>query len=296
MTPGDDIIGIDLGGTKSAIARYDATTWELQQHEKMPTEAQKGFPVVLERMLAQVEKMRTPRTRAIGLGVPGLVRQPEGVIETLPNIPGGEKIAVRDLLAKRTGLPVEVDNDARCFALSEARQGAGKGHRVVVGITMGTGVGGGIIIDGRIFHGAHGFAGEIGHVLLRPGEVPYPTNNPRGDAEQYLSGTAMGRRCEAAKRPEDYLEGQACSYLQPSLFKECAWLVTTIVHLIDPEIVVFGGSAGRALAHHLDGIEKELKHWMLPGAPLPKLACAMLPHPGTLGAALLTVTRDGTGF
>ncbi len=282
------VIGFDLGGTKSAISRYERGSWALQEHECVPTEASRGFDAVLESSIALIEKLRTPDTVAIGFGVPGLLRQPEGFLINAPNIPGGEDVDLKKALEARFDIPVYTENDVRCFTLGEALMGAGKDERVVVGITLGTGVGGGIVIDGKIFHGQHGFAGEIGHMLLKPGEPPFETLDKRGEVEQFISGTAMGKRCEAAKKPEDYLSGGTCSFMQPSLFREFAWTVVSITYLIDPSVIVIGGSAGKAMKPHLPAIEKELRNWLLPHTPLPRLAIAQCEHPGTLGAALLT--------
>lgn len=283
------VLGFDLGGTKSSISRYNAETWELQVHERLPTHADRGWEHVAEDVIALMEKTRQDDTIAVGIGVPGLVRQPEGSVVTMPNIPGAVDIPMKTFLTQRLGLPVAVDNDANCFALAEAHGGAGKGERVVVGITMGTGVGGGIIIDGKVFHGGHGFAAEVGHMLLIPGQPPYDTTDERGDVEQFLSGTAFAKRCIAAQRPEDYLEGQVCSFLQPHVFREVAWMCVSLAHVLDPNVIVFGGSAGKALKQHLPKVEKELARWMLPGAPLPRLASEQAAHPATLGAAMLTM-------
>ena len=283
------IIGFDLGGTKSAIALYDADTWKELRHEKMPTGAARGLESVLVDAIALIKKVRQPDTVGLGMGIAGLIRRDDGVINRCPNIPGAEGFPVRKTLENRLGLPVAVENDSNCFTLAEARLGAGKTKRVVVGITMGTGVGGGIVIDGEILHGEHGFAGEIGHMLLIPGTPPYPTEDKRGDAEQFLAGTAMGKRCAAAKRPEDYLEGEVCSFLRPEIFREVAWLVTSLTHLLDPSIIIFGGSAGRALRPHFAEITQELSRWMLPGTPVPPLAIGEREDAGTLGAALLNV-------
>jgi glucokinase len=282
------VLGIDLGGTKTAIARYDAETFEEQKHEKLPTHAEKRFEHVLEDLLKDVQTLRSDDTKAVGIGVPGLVHQPDGTILILPNIPGADNVPLKARLEESLGLPVYVDNDANCFALAEALYGAGKGHDIVIGITMGTGVGGGIVINGKLLHGHHGYAAEIGHMLLKPGEPPYETSDARGDIEQFLSGSAMGKRCREAKRPEDYLEGEVCSYLQPAVFREVAWMCVNLIHLLDPSIIIFGGSAGRALGNHLDDIQKELKQWLLPGTPLPKIAIASLKDAATRGAALLT--------
>lgn len=286
MTAGS-IIGIDLGGTKTAIARYDATSLALQAEERMPTRKNDGFSAVLDDIVACVEKMRTDDTRSVGIGVPGLVRQPDGILLKAPNIGSSENVDVKSVLEKRLKMPVVVDNDANCFTLAEVRAGAAKGRKVVVGITFGTGVGGGIVVDGHIFRGANGFAAEIGHMLLVPGKPPYKTDYQRGEVEQFLSGTAFGKRCLDATDPDDYLNGAVCEFMHPAVWQEVAWLLTSISHFLDPDAFVFGGSAGYAFKPHLEEIRTEQKNWMLPGAPIPDILIAELKNSATLGAALL---------
>jgi glucokinase len=287
------ILGFDLGGTKCDIGLYDADSWKELHYEQHLTAADRGFSAVLASAIEMINALRRPDTIAVGFGVAGLLRQPEGVLLRSPNIPGASNVKLRAILEEALAIPVYVENDARCFSLAEAILGAGKGRTTVIGVTMGTGVGGGVVIDGNVFRGEHGFAGEIGHMLLRPGEPPYPTDDKRGDMEQFFSGTAMGKRCEAAKKPEEYLEGQACSFLHPDLFREIAWMVTSLTYAFDPSIIVFGGSAGLALQPHLEEIRAETVRWLLPGTPLPELAVAQTKHSGALGAALLT--RSATG-
>ncbi|MEI8230101.1 MAG: ROK family protein [Candidatus Peregrinibacteria bacterium] len=281
------ILGIDLGGTKIAGTRYDATHWAVLEERKIDTHAGKPFADVVTDILAFIKTLRKEDTTSIGIGVPGLIERPTGKILTLPNIPGAENFALQEYISTQTGLPTVVENDSNCFAIAEALQGAGKGHDIVIGITMGTGVGGGIVINGKLFHGSHGFAAEIGHMLLCPGKPPYETTDKRGDVEQFLSGSAMGKRCTAAKRPEDFLKGEVCAFLQPEVVQETAWLCASLTHLMDPSIIVFGGSAGQALKPHLSKIEQELPKWILPNAPMPKLAIAELKDAGTRGAALI---------
>jgi predicted NBD/HSP70 family sugar kinase len=281
------VLGLDLGGTKLAIARYDMRSWR-QRGWKEISSAGKPFPVIFREMKELIAAFITRDTVAIGVGVPGFVLRPEGIIRTLPNIHGAENVKLKAALQCAFRLPVTVDNDATCFTLAEARRGAGKGHSVVVGITMGTGVGGGIVIDGQPFHGSHGFAAEIGHMLLRPGDPPSPSRDKRGDVEQFLSGSAFRRRCSAAKRPQDYLQGTICSFLHPLVFREVAELIASITHLLDPDAIVFGGAVGRALKPYLPRIARELKRWVYPGTPLPQLRVTELRDAGTLGAALLT--------
>lgn len=281
------ILGCDLGGTKCAIARYNADSLEVEEQKQWPTKAERGWQHIFDDLLSYIDCLQREDTTTIGIGVPGLVRQPEGNVVNMPNIPNAKNIALKKQMEDHLKLPVIVDNDANCFALAEARMGNGKGHKVVVGITMGTGVGGGIVINGEIFHGAHGFAGEIGHMLLVPGDPPYYTDYLRGEVEQFLSGTSWRERCKKAKRPKDYLEGEVCAFMHADVFKEVAWLCTNLTHLLDPDVIVFGGSAGWALMRHIEHIEKELEQWVLPGTPLPELKMAELEHAATLGAALL---------
>ncbi len=282
------LLGVDIGGTNIKIAAFDASSYELLQKEMIPTEADHGFTDVLDRTLTLIEKFKTEDMQSIGVCVPGPVEQPKGILLRAPNIPGSEHFNVKAHLEKKLGTDVAIGNDARCFTLGEATLGAGKGHAVVCGVTIGTGVGGGVVVDGKILGGAHGFAGEIGHMLLRPGEPPYKTDDRRGTIEQFLSGTAFAERCKAAASPDDYLQGDACAFLHPEIFKEIAWLCTNVTHAYDPSIIIFGGSTGKALKPHLKTIEKELGNWLLPPVPAPKLAIAEREHPGALGAALLS--------
>ncbi|PIR49914.1 hypothetical protein COU79_02335 [Candidatus Peregrinibacteria bacterium CG10_big_fil_rev_8_21_14_0_10_54_7] len=284
------ILGIDLGGTKTALTLFNAATMVPRTSQVFPTEASEGFAAVQDRLLKAVHTIRAPDTVAIGLGVPGFIDPKTKHVLSMPNIPGSEGMNVRHWLSSAATLPVIIENDARCFAYAEALFGAGKGHQIVLGVTLGTGVGGGIVIDGMLLHGTHGYAGEVGHALLMPGQPPYPTEDRRGDVEQFLSGTAMGKRCEAARRPQDYLEGHVCSFLQPEVIREVAWFIVNAMHFIDPSIIVFGGSTGRALKPHLLSIERELRQWLLPGVKSPTLSCGTLADAAVRGAALLAKT------
>jgi predicted NBD/HSP70 family sugar kinase len=289
MTKTGTIIGIDLGGTKTAVALFDAATMNQITLKKLPTDAKRGLRAVKDMLLQEIAAIRRDDTFAIGIGVPGAIDHDFGKIITMPNIPGAEGMELAACLTYETHLPAAVENDARCFAYAEALLGAGKGHGVVLGVTLGTGVGGGIVIDGRIYRGARGYAGEIGHMLLQPGHPPYPTKDKRGDAEQFLSGTAMGKRCEAASSPQDYLEGQVCGFMQPQVFRETAWLIVNAIHTVDPSIIIFGGSAGRALEPHLGEIRTELTQWLLPAVTAPEIAVSGLKDSAVTGAALLAL-------
>jgi glucokinase len=288
--PASSIIGVDLGGTKSAVARIDGKTFAILEKKLLPTRASRGFSEVFQDVVALMEELRKDDTVAAGIGIPGLIAQPEGVLVSAPNIPGSEGFPMKERLKEALDLPVRIANDAQCFALAEAQLGAGRAEKVVIGITMGTGVGGGIVIDGKLFQGANGFAGEIGHMLLIPGHPPFPTQDNRGEVEQFISGTAMGKRCAQAKRPEDYLEGEVCEFLNKDVIKEAAWMCVNLTYAFNPSMIIFGGSTGKALMPHLSKIEQEMSHWMLPSTPLPSLSVGVLEGAAMVGAALLTDT------
>ncbi|MFA6523020.1 MAG: ROK family protein [Candidatus Peribacteraceae bacterium] len=281
------VIGVDIGGTKSALGLYEIPGFKLITSEKFSTDAARGFPAILKDVVTRAEAMRRPDTVGIGIGVPGLVSQAAGVIKRLPNIPNGNDFPLKEHVEHALKMKVSVDNDSNCFTLGEALEGAGTGEPVVIGITLGTGVGGGIVIDGKLYHGAEGFAGEFGHALLLPGDPPVEDGNTRGEVEQFLSGSAMHRRCTAAKKPEDLLEGEACAFLHPEIVREAAWLCASLTHILNPSVIVFGGSTGRALKTYLHAIEEELTAWILPGTPLPRLAIGKLSDAATRGAAML---------
>src|SRR3989338_4140957 len=114
--PGISVIGIDLGGTKAVIARYDAKTLKREAEERIATPAERGFAQVVDDLVHVIDKLRTSRTKGVGIGAPGLIHQQDGVVLTLPNIPGGRNMPLKKSLEERLALPVTVDNDANCFA------------------------------------------------------------------------------------------------------------------------------------------------------------------------------------
>ena len=178
-------IGIDLGGTKirTAVTRGNDIVAEV----RMSTAARSSKRTVFENICRLVELacgtagIAPSEIAAIGIGVPGPIDYATGTVRLCPNIPSWRKVPIRDLLKKRFGCPVLVENDARAAALAEALLGAGKGYGTVFYTTVSTGIGGGIVIGGRIWHGAHGVAGApdrrqwaIGAVLRGNGHPPRP--------------------------------------------------------------------------------------------------------------------------
>jgi glucokinase len=197
----DFSIGVDLGGTNLRIA---AITTEGQLLEKITL----GVKVALGRdhvigemcdaILSLTEKYcGSGRFIGAGIGVPGIIDMDTGMMRKSANLPGWSDYPVRDVIERRLGARVFLDNDAKVAALGEQWLGAGRGVDNMAMITLGTGIGGAIILNGKIFYGMNGMAGEFGHVTIEPNGVPCGCGN-RGCAERYASATALVRMAREA--------------------------------------------------------------------------------------------------
>ena len=194
-------IGIDLGGTNLKLALLDAER-RIVRREIVPTGGAEGHDAVLRRMVAGIESLRaaTPEVdvAGVGVGVPGEVEMATGVTGELPNLPGRwVDVPVGPVIAGATGVPVGVINDAKAFAFAEHRLGAAAGADTALLVTVGTGIGGAVIAQGRIVYGVGGMAGEIGHLVMQP-EGPRCTCGNLGCLETLASGPAIV--AEAARR------------------------------------------------------------------------------------------------
>jgi glucokinase len=193
--------GLDLGGTKIAGVLLDE---EGRVRSRTVGGSPAGDPAALREALFGVleDLRRGGEPVAVGVGVAGLVDQASGTLWYAPNIAWRE-VRIRDLVADRTGLPCVVDNDANAAAVGEARYGSGRGYTHLLIVTVGTGIGGGIVIDRALYRGAHGFAAEIGHVVVEPGGPRCGCGN-LGCWEQMASGQALARlaREEVEAHPE----------------------------------------------------------------------------------------------
>jgi glucokinase len=201
-------IGIDLGGTNLKAGICDAQGVLTTQHT-VETQADLGFEHVFARMVRMVDELMTLAQLApddvagIGVGAPGPLSRAEGIIHNAPNLPGWVHIPLRDRLAAAIGLPVTLENDANAAAFGEFVAGAGRDSRNLVMLTLGTGVGSGIVLDGRVWHGADDSAGEMGHTILVPGGRPCPCGQ-NGCFERYCSASAIATRLvEAVEAGQD---------------------------------------------------------------------------------------------
>src|SRR5438874_1220131 len=193
-------LGVDLGGTKIEGAVLDEALRPVHR-VRVATERARGYGHILDRVAEVVAALRphAPEARVIGIGTPGSLSARDGTLKNSNTICLNGRPVHADL-ERRLGLPVRLENDANCFALAEARGGAAQGHALVFGVILGTGVGGGLVIDGRVWPGPQHIAGEWGHHAIDPaGPVCYCGR--RGCVETLLSGPALEAAYCAADGP-----------------------------------------------------------------------------------------------
>lgn len=277
LSASDYIMGVDIGGTKIAVGLVDAAGSIVTQRRApmiSNSDAAAGLSSVLAAMdsvMADLENHQ--EIRAIGICAPGPLDPQTGVILNPPNVPCWRNFPLAAEIASQRNLPVKVDNDANSAALAEVRWGAGRGYTNVVYVTVGTGIGTGIILDGRIYHGRTGAAGEGGHVSIDY-RGPICTCGKPGCIEVLACGPAIAKRARAklieagASRPSMLLQlangnieavttqmvGQANVTGDPiahETLQETADLLTlwlgNLVDMMDPEAIIFGGGATAVL-------------------------------------------------
>jgi glucokinase len=271
--------GVDIGGTTCKIGFFE-TSGKLLDKWEIPTNRANGGASILDDVAQAVEdkikkeQIEKADVQGIGVGVPGPVKS-NGVVNRCVNL-GWGIVSVAEELGKKTGLSVKVGNDANVAALGEMWQGGAKGSRDVIMVTLGTGVGGGIIVDGKVVAGFDGAGGEIGHITVNPHETEACNCGQRGCLEQYASATGIVRLAkrklaqtkEATKltgyaeltAKDVFDEAKAGDAVALELVDEvCGILGSTLSNVacvVNPEIIVIGGGVSKAGAILIDAIQK----------------------------------------
>ncbi|MGI8810274.1 MAG: ROK family protein [Acidimicrobiales bacterium] len=256
-------VGVDLGGTKCLAVALEAGT--VVDQRRVPTPV--GETALLDALADVATSVRgDSEVLGVGVGVPGLVDR-SGVLRFAPNLPGVFDLDIRAELERRLGGPVRVDNDATCAAWGERQVGSARGYDDVILVTLGTGIGGGIVAGGALLRGANGFAGEIGHMVVDPQGPECPCGQ-RGCWERFASGSGLGRLGERAAA-----EGRAARVLALAGGDPAA---------IRGEHVTAAAAEGDVEAHAVLG---ELGWWVALG--LANLANAFDPQAFVLGGGLI---------
>ena len=269
-------IGIDFGGTsvKLGVARgHDL----LATAEPIPTDAHPGPNALIGAMVQRVEELRAkhPEVAAIGCGVPGLVDFEHGFVHELTNVLGWKHIPLRAILTERTGLPSIIENDANAMTYAEWRYGAGRGLRNVVAMTLGTGVGGGLVLENRMYRGSSFTAGEIGQMSVnrdgRPGHYGNLGALEKYVGNQQIAEHAVMRYAEAGiTRTEEECQPRAIAEsaqqgddIARQVWAEVAdWLGTalaSIAWLLNPDAFIIGGGVAKAGPLLFDPLQRKVQ-------------------------------------
>ena len=274
-------LGVDLGGTKIEIAVFDESGHELVRRRSPTPRA--GYDIALQEfsdLIVKAEEEAGGRC-SVGIGMPGTIHPRSGRVINAYNTPfNGRRL--RHDLEERLEREVRFANDANCFVLSEAIDGAGAGASVVFGAILGTGVGGGIVVIGAVFNGHHGIGGEWGHTPLpwmTREEHPGPMCNcgRLGCIEQWCSGPALGRERDA--RGE---ENALAVYVD-----RLARALSLVVNFLDPEVIVMGGGVSRESRIYASVPEILPRYVYAPSCETPIVPAKWGDASGVRGAALL---------
>ncbi len=254
-------IGIDFGGTtiKSAVVEGGQI---LERGDVIDTQALGSVDLIMEALVAEVMRLKSAAVTAVGAGLPGFVDSTHGIVHQLTNVPGWNDVPLRKLLTELTGLPAAIDNDANAMTYAEWKHGAGFGRNNVVCMTLGTGVGGGLILNGHLYRGSRLAAGEVGQMSLNMNGVPGTYGN-LGALEEYVGNQQITERARKAyARAERSLENEDYSPAALSALaekgdqiaiglweligEEIGSVIADIVWLLNPDAVVIGGGIARA--------------------------------------------------
>ena len=275
------VIGVDLGGTNTRTALV-ARSGDILEKQKEETLAAEGHEKVIAKLIRNIDRQRANadqygrRVAAVGVGAPGVIYEQTGVVVKSPNFPDWNDLPLKQILEGKLKLPVFIENDANAAALGEQWRGAAKDIRSMIFLTLGTGVGGGIILDGRIWHGADGMAGEVGHMTIIPDGRTCGCGN-RGCLEMYASsrGIVMTFKAMCAEKrldAEDRKELTSAQIYQAArngdtvahlVMKDMGRYlgigIANLINIFNPEMVVIGGGVMDAWDLFIDATREEVR-------------------------------------
>jgi glucokinase len=296
------IIGIDLGGTNLKIALLDLR-YRIKDKEVLNTQKfikkENLISAILDSINKIIENNKLSRANilGIGLGLPGPIDYERGVVHFFPNIPGWKEVNLKSILERRLRLPVFVDNDAKLMSLAEYKLGAAKGSSNAVCITLGTGVGGGIILNGNLYRGSSNASGEIGHMPINE-KGPRCNCGGRACLETYIGNNQILKEARRMFRRDITLEELSYLARKQNRQAQTIWLKITgrlalalvgAVNLLNPDCIVIGGGVAGAGKILFDNVRKIiLRQAMSVQARHVKVFKAKLGNnAGLIGAAIL---------
>ena len=289
------VIGIDLGGTAIKLARFTDEGARLAELER-PT-PQPAVPGAVTMALCEAVAELDPEREArwVGVGLPGPMDAEARVARVCINLPGWEEVPLADWLEPRLDRRVTLANDGNCALVGEAWRGAAQGFADVVLLTLGTGVGGGVLLNGALFTGHNGAAAEPGLIGVDPDGPPCNSGN-RGSLEQYASIAALRRLCDQDPRQLAQAADEGDAKALAVWERDGARLgvgVSSLVYVFTPQLVLLGGGLAGAADHFLPAVRREVEQRVqaVSREGLRIEACALGNGAGRLGAAKLALQR-----
>ena len=307
---------MDIGGTNIKIALVDFDG-KIIYSNTTPTRADMGFEAGVANIkqaikdLMQETNQNEKSIEAIGFGLPGQIDYKAGMVKNLPNIPGWINVPLAKLIEDEFSIPTRLDNDVRCAALGELNFGAGKGCENLICITVGTGIGSGIVLNGKLVRGASNAAGEIGHIKLTLENGPLCGCGDHGCFEAYASGpsiVAMAKEFIAGGKSAKYKEMATDGIITPYIVAQAALLgdavslqifkrmgeiigigLASVVNLLNPEKIIIGGGVADAGDILLEPIRKTIADRAMPiqGSAVKVVPAQLANAAGVIGASLL---------
>lgn len=276
--PAKSTIGIDLGGTHIRAGRVTGN--HLSDIVSRRTRAQGSVEEVLQDLFALTDGLIDPTVAAIGIGVPGLVDSEQGLVFDVVNIPSWKQVPLQQRMEERYGVPVLVNNDANCFALGEFYFGGGKGATSMVGLTIGTGLGSGIIINKRLFSGRNGGAGEFGMIEYLDQVYEYYASGQFFRNVYGLDGEVVFAGAKAGDAEYRYMYEEMGAHLGNA--------IKAILYALDVELIVLGGSVRHAFPFFQKAMWQRIQTFAFQKAKERlRIEVSALENSGLLGAAAL---------
>jgi fructokinase len=291
-------IGIDLGGTKIEGVVLDPHGRELVR-KRIPTERQHGYQHILGRIKALHDELIAAvpgQPTTFGIGTPGAISPRTGLLKNSNTVCMNGQPVKADL-EKLLGRKIEIQNDANCFAMAEALLGAGKGKKLVFGVIMGTGCGGGIVYKGEVFTGAQAIAGEWGHMSIDP-QGPLCYCGQKGCIETYISGGGLEKRYEEKYGAHHSLKEIVKDFHtgKPPAVEFMRWFfdrfgraLANLIDILDPDVVVIGGGVSNINELYTEGVAAVKKYVFTDELQTPIVKHQLGDSAGVLGAALVGV-------
>ena len=291
-------IGIDLGGTKIEGIVLDAQGKELLR-KRVETQQEKGYAHILDRIKGLHDELAAGirgAAHTFGIGTPGAISPRTGLLKNSNTVCMNGQPLKADL-ERMLGRKIEIQNDANCFALAEAFLGAGRGKKLVFGVIMGTGCGGGIVHNGEVITGPQAIAGEWGHMSIDP-NGPKCYCGQRGCVETLISGSGLAARYAeqfGGKRPfkkivQDYYAGdaKAVEFIK-IFFRNFGRSLANLIDVLDPDVVVLGGGVSNFNALYTEGVAAVAEQVFSDSLETPIVKHQIGDSAGVIGAALIGV-------